>query len=150
MNKEFKILADATLSFFNNGRQDLFAEYLSGIIKERLNTPDLDIKNTKIDDSDKKVETKPELKVAKIITVPNKPAFDNTSDLNERIDKAYLGEHFNIQPKEIKKLKLSKREQEFYDLYKLGKLKPQIEDIMDISQANFYYLKKQCKAKGWL
>lgn len=69
----------------------------------------------------------------------------NTMDnLNERMESAYLGEHFNIEPDDDihEKQPLSSQEQRFYDYITANPMqnKRQIESGLHISQANYYYL----------
>lgn len=65
-----------------------------------------------------------------------------------------MGEHPNIQPDEqpAPKKALCASEQRFYDYVKNhpGASKPAIQNALGISQANYYWLKKQCIKKGWL
>lgn len=77
-----------------------------------------------------------------------------TDNLNERMESAYMGEHFNIEPDDDipEKQPLSSQEQRFYDYIMANPTqnKRQIESGLHISQANYYYLKSQLKKKGWL
>lgn len=74
--------------------------------------------------------------------------------MSERIEAAYMGEHMNIQPEEtpIEKKPLTSAEKRLYD-YMVAHpdhTKPQIENALLISQANYYLLKSQLKKKGWI
>lgn len=69
---------------------------------------------------------------------------------NETMDEAYMGEHINIQPKDPPRQKLSKKEQIFYDyiLSHPNYTMPGTCRDLNLSQAMYYFLKKQIKKKG--
>lgn len=66
------------------------------------------------------------------------------------VDEAYMGEHINIQPKDPPRQKLSKKEQIFYDyiLSHPNYTMPGTCRDLNLSQAMYYFLKKQIKKKG--
>lgn len=65
-----------------------------------------------------------------------------------------MGEHFNIEPEEkiIEKKPLTPAEKRLYD-YMMAHpdhTKPQIQEALLISQANYYLLKGNIRKKGWI
>lgn len=65
-----------------------------------------------------------------------------------------MGEHPNIQPDEkpIVKKNLTPAEKRLYD-YMVAHpdhTKPQIEKVLLMSQANYFWLKRKLREKGWI
>lgn len=89
-----------------------------------------------------------------------KPAFRKKTHgggkeiVSDPMKTAYMAEHPNIQPAQpVRQRKdLCASEQRFYDYVQAhpGASKPAIQNALGISQANYYWLKKQCIKKGWL
>ncbi len=74
------------------------------------------------------------------------------TDLDKRMEDAYLGEHPNIQPAPVEKKPLSPREQQLWDYMKAhpDARMPSICEAMGITNVNYFYLKNQLKKKGWI
>lgn len=90
------------------------------------------------------------LRHADMSDVLKKPAVQ--TDINKRMDDAYLGEHPNIQPAPVEKKPLSPREQQLWDYMQShpdSRMPKTCEDL-NLSQANCFWLKQQLKKKGWI
>lgn len=74
------------------------------------------------------------------------------TDIDKRMDDAYLGEHPNIQPDPIEKKPLSPREKQLWDYMQAhpDARMPSICTTLGITQGNYYMLKVQLKKKGWI
>lgn len=74
--------------------------------------------------------------------------------MDERMEEAYLGEHPKIEPEEkpVEKQPLTPAEKRLYDYIVAhpDHTKPQIQEALLMSQANYYLLKGNIRRKGWI
>ena len=74
------------------------------------------------------------------------------SDMDKRMEDAYMGEHVNIQPDPVPKKPVSAKAQELYEYMQShpdSRMPKTCEDL-NITSADYYMLKAQLKKNGWI
>lgn len=74
------------------------------------------------------------------------------SDMDKRMDDAYMGEHFEIQPDPVPKKPVSKQAMKLYEYMQShpDSRMPKTCQDMNISTADYYLLKERLKQNGWI
>lgn len=77
---------------------------------------------------------------------------EEQSDMNQRMEDAYLGEHPNIQPEPVQRKPVSAKAQRLYEYMKShpdSRMPKTCEDL-GICNGDYYMLKAQLKKNGWI